>query len=273
MLKQLDITTRRGTVLSLEMEENDSGYQIAEIEGLDPVKATLVSTSFSGVDGQQFQSARRDARNIKLSLDLQPNFVTDTYTTLRRQLNSFFMPKSQITLRFFMTTGLYLDIVGVVEDLSAPLFEEDPEIEISIMCYKPDFIDPRMVEIVGGTVADNTFLELGYPGTVETGMVLTLNVNRTLPAFSVYNMGEDGVLSQLDFSGSLITGDQLVVSSLKGAKGITLLRSGVSSSYLYGKSTQSGWIEFSEGINQFRVYAPGDPVPYVLEYLVRYGGL
>lgn len=273
MLRQVDVTTRRGTTLVLEMYENDSGYQVADIDGLDPVKATLVSTSFAGLDGEQFQSARRGARNIKFKLDLQPDFVLDTYTTLRKKLHSYFMPKAQVNLRFFLSTGLYVDITAVVEDHTTPRFEQDPQVVISLMCFQPDFIDPRMVTIESTTVDDSTTAAIDYPGTVEAGTVLTMNVNRALPSFSIYNTTEDGVLAQLDFSGDLIAGDQLIISSLRGSKGITRIRDGVSSSYLYGRSAQSGWIEFSEGINEFRVYAPGDPVPYELEYLVRYGGL
>lgn len=273
MLTQVDITTRRGTTLSLEMEENDSGYQIENIEGLNPVKATLVSKSFVGLHGEQYQSFKRDARNIVFSFDLEPDFVNDTFTTLRENLYSYFLPGSQIKLRFYKSTGLYVDIEGVVEDHSSPMFEQDPKVKISVMCFLPDLIDPRMVKIPGGSVSDNTLTLIDYPGTVETGMVLTLNVNRSLPEFTIYNTGEDGVLSQMDFNEALIAGDELVVSSLVGAKGITLTRAGVSSSLLRGKPVQSAWIQFFEGINQFRVYAPGDPVPYELEYLVRYGGI
>jgi len=65
----------------------------------------------------------------------------------------------------------------------------------------------------------------------------------------------------------------LVISSLQGAKGITLTRAGVASSLLYGRSAQSNWIQLFPGNNNFRIFAPGDPIPYVLEYVVRYGGL
>lgn len=273
MLKQVTVTNRRGMTLALETLQNDDGIQIAEIQGLDPVKATLVSTSFAGLDGSQFQSARRGSRNIKLKLDLQPDFIVDTFTSLRKKLYTYFMPKSEVNLRFLLSTGLYLDIVGIVEEHSSAMFEQDPIVEVGLMCFQPDFVDPRMVTYAGSTVATGTTHAIDYPGSVEAGTVLTLNVNRVLTAFTIYNTGEDGILTQLDFNGSLISGDVLVISSLHGAKGITLTRSGVSSSYLYGRSAQSGWIELMEGINQFRVYAPGDPVPYELEYLVRYGGL
>ena len=273
MLSKVEVTNSRGGVLSLFMEENDGGYQVAEIDGLAPVKATLVSTSYAGADGENFQSAKLPARNIKIALDLDPDFNPKTYTDLRKDLYTYFMPKSQITLRFYLTSGLYLDIVGIVEEFSSPVFEEDPTVEISVMCYQPDFIDARMITVEGFTVADSTVTELDYPGTVESGTVLTLHVNRTVGEFTIYNSDEIGNLYQLDFTGELLSGDELVVSSLRGNKGITLTRGSVTSSFLYGRSMQSNWIDLRQGLNQFRVYAPGDPIPYDLEYVVRYGGL
>ena len=273
MLNKVEVTNSRGNVLSLFMEENDGGYQISDIDGLYPVKATLVSTGYAGTDGEDFQSAKRPARNIKIKLDLDPDFNPKTYTDLRRDLYPFFMPKSRISLRFYLTSGLYLDIVGIVEEMSAPIFEEDPEIEILITCHQPDFVDARIVTVEGQTVTDLTNTEIDYLGTVETGTVLTLHVNRAVSEFSIYSSDEGGNIYQLDFTGDLISGDELVISSLRGNKGITLTRSSVSSSFLYGRSPQSNWIEFQEGLNLFRVYAAGDPIPYDLEYVVRYGGL
>lgn len=273
MLTKVEVTNRRGNVLALAIEEDGNPYQINEIEGLDPVKATLVSSSYAGSDGEFFQSARRGPRNIKIKLDLDPDFINYDYTSLRENLYTFFGTKSQITLRFYSSTGLYVDIVGIVEEFSAPLFEKDPDVNISIMCFKPDFIDPKIVTINGMTVTDDTHIDIEYPGNIEAGVVVTLNVNRTMTDFTIYSVDEGGNILQLDFDGDLLNGDELVISSLTGAKGITLTRSGVSSSYLYGRSAQSNWIELTEGTNSFRITAPGDPVPYVVEYMVRYGGL
>lgn len=273
MLNKVEITNSRGGVLSLPMQEDDGFYQIASIEGLEPVKASLVSTSYAGADGENFQSAKLPARNVKFQIDLDPDFNPKTYTDLRRDLYTFFMPKSQITMRFYLTSGLYLDIIGIIEEFSSPLFQEDPTVDISIMCYQPDFIDARMITVEGVTVSSLINTEIDYPGTVQTGTVLTLHVNRSVSEFSIYSSDEGGNLHQLDFTGALISGDKLVVSSLRGNKGITLTRATVSSSFLYGRSPQSSWIEFMQGLNQFRVYAAGDPIPYDLEYMVRYGGL
>lgn len=273
MLNRVDVMTRRGLTLTLNMGENDSGYAVKDIDGLQPVKAELVSTGYAGVDGEQFQVAKRGPRNIKMKLDLEPDFSAFTYTDLREKLYDYFMPKSQITLRFYQTTGLYVDIVCIVEDFDTPLFDQDPDIQISLMGYLPDFIDPRTVQLTGNTVSDLTERNITYPGTVETGVKFTLLPNRSLSAFTLYNTTEDGMISQLDFSASLLSGDQLVINTNTGSKGIILTRAGVSSSYLYGRTAQSNWIQLLQGLNKFRPYAPGAPIPYQLEYSVRYGAL
>jgi hypothetical protein len=255
------------------MEEDGSGYQVADIDGLDPVDADLVSTSYANADGEQYQSAKRGPRNIVFKLDLDPDFDENTYSSLRQNLYKYFMPKSQISLRFYLASGLYVDIVGYVESMTSPRFEQDPKVNVSVMCFQPDFTDPRIITLLENSVDDDTVLEIEYPGTVETGTVITLNVNRALPEFTIYNMNEAGDQQQLDFTLDLEDGDQLVISSIRGNKGITLIRDTVSSSVLYGRTPQSGWIQLFEGRNDFRVYASGDPIPYELEYVTRYGAL
>lgn len=273
MLTKIEITNSRGNILTLPMMDDNSSYVVADIDGLEPVQATLSAESYAGLDGEVFQSAKRSARNIKMKVDLDPDFADETYTALRQNLYRFFMTKAQIKLRLYQDTGLYLDINGIVEDFASPLFDQNPTVNLSIMCYQPDFVDPRIISLSGHTVADTTNTVIDYPGNVETGVVLTLNVNRPVSDFTIYNVDEGGNIQQFDFTGALIADDVLVVSTLPGAKGITLTRAGMSSSYLYGRSAQSSWIQLFEGDNDFRVYTSAEPVPYVLEYVVRYGGL
>lgn len=272
MLSKVDVVTRRGTTLSLDVFENDSGYQV-EVEGLDPVKAQLSSSPYVGMAGEDFQSSRRISRQIKLTFDLQPDFETNTFTSLRQNLYSYLMPQSMVKLRFYQTSGLYVDVEAVVEDHSSPMNKEDPTVEVILIAFKPDLIDPRTVEFNSSTVSTSVNTAINYPGSIEADTLITLHVNRNLAGFTIYNSIEEGVLSQLDFSYPLINGDQLAVSSVHNAKGIKLTRSGVTTSVLYGRSAQSKWIQLFTGINQFRVYAPGDPVPFTLAYSVRYGGI
>jgi hypothetical protein len=278
MLIRVEVRTRQGTLLTLPLDDTASGLFIEEIEGLDPVKATLVSSSFANVDGEQHHSSRREARDLKLKVGLEEDYVTNSIRSLRNRLYSFLMPKSDVFLRFVHDDGFSADIVGTVEDFDTPIFTKEPRADISIRCFNPDFVVPVPVKedlvTVDGSEENEGWTEINYDGTVSTGFVVELTLNRVEQALSIYNRSPGGILRQLDFSAPLAVGDKLRISTVAGSKGATLLRETVLTSVLYGVTAQSAWLEFEQGVNEFRVYATGTPaIPYTLEYLTRYGGL
>lgn len=273
MLVRVEVRTSQGALLTLPLDDVSSGLVVENIDGLDPVKATLVSSSFAGADGEQYHSSRRDSRNLKLKIGLEPDYVTTMVGDLRKRLYGFFMPKTQVSLRFVMDDGLYVDILGRVESFLTPLFAKDPAVDISLMCYDPDFLDPNPVTASGMSTADSTEVLFPYVGTVETGLLLTLRPDRDVNAFTFYHRPPDGTLRTLDFSIPLVAGDVLAISTVTGAKGVTLTRSSTQSSALYGVSPQSNWLEFQPGDNFLRLYASGAAFPFDLSYTTRYGGL
>lgn len=272
MLTKLEVNSQ-GSLLSLPLSDISSGFIVQQIDGLDPVKATLSSTAFAGLDGEQYQASRRDTRNIKITLGLDPNPLVDTVRTLRKQLYAYFLPKSQITLTFYMDDGLTVSIAGVVESFGSTLFAQDPSVDISIICYDPDFYDSSPEVLSGNSTASSAVTILTYDGEVSTGFVFTLNVNRTLSGVTIYNTTPNEGIRSLDFSGSLVAGDVLTISTITGSKGATLTHLGSSSSVLFGIPPQSAWLDLKPGSNQLRVYAVGAAIPYTITYTTKYGGL
>lgn len=273
MLSRVEVRTSRGTLLTLPLEDVENGYIIEEIGGLGPTKATLVTSSTANEDGEQYHSSRREARDITFKIGLEPDYVSNSVQSLRNRLYSFFMPKSEVYLRFVDDQNPTVDIVGRVESCDPAIFSNEPAMDISVHCFSPDFVVPQTTVLAGTTVENDTAVSIDYAGTVESGIVLTLNVNRDENAFTVYNLGPDGMLRQLDFSALLVAGDVVRISTVPGAKSATLTRAGVPTSVLYGVTPQSYWIDLQQGINNVRVYATGTPIPYTIEYLTRYGGL
>jgi hypothetical protein len=261
--------------LVLPLEDDSSGFRVAEIEGLDPVKATIVSSSFANIDGEQYQSAKREARNIKLQIELVPDPETDTVRDLRKRIYKFFMPKTEVNLRFYMEDGLEVDIIGRVETCEAALFTREPAVNISVICGKPDFLElvPELVD--GDTTSGETPMTIDYVGDVDTGILLVLNVDRSLPSFSVYHTPPGDEVRTLDFDNvPLVAGDVLSIDTRRGpTKGATLLRAGTTTSVLYGISPQSNWIELVQGSNAVLVFAEGAAVPLTIQYTNRFGGL
>ena len=273
MITRVEVKTRQGSLLNLPLDDITNGYAIEGIEGLGPVKATLVSSSFAGVDGAQYHSSKREPRNIKITIGLESDYDVNPVSVLRSRLYSYFMPKMEIILRFYMDTGLYVDIAGVVEDFDTPIFAKEPQVAISLMCFMPDFIDPNPVLVQGSTTSGTTENLIEYEGTVEAGILLKLAVNRTLTSFTVYHTPPDGTIRQMDFAAALSTGDVLAISTISGSKGATLTRANTDTSILYGISPESNWLELQNGVNGIRVFAAGAAIPYTIEYVPRYGGL
>jgi len=276
MLTKVEVRTDRGLLSTLSLMEVIDGVFVEDIDGLDPVKATLISSSFAQIDGEQYQSARREKRNLIFKLALKPDYSVEAVQAIRQRLYRFFMPKARLRMKFFVA-GLPepLDIVGRVESFDAPRFTQEPTATLSILCFDPDFVLPTPVVISGNTVSTTAETTHNYEGTVETGYLFTLNVNRNLSEFTIYHRPPDDSLLQLEFAAptSLIAGDVLRISTITGNKYATLTRAGVNSSILFGISPQSNWVNMYEGPNKFRVYAEGAAVPFTIEYTTKIGAI
>jgi len=279
MFTKVEVSNSGGT-LTLQLGDTSSGIFVQEITGLDPVKATIQSSSFSNQDGAVFQNSRRDTRNITIQLGLTPDPATSTVRTLRQQLYAFFMPKSTVTMKFFVDDvddasedGYQID--GVVESCDTAMFAQEAIVNISIICFDPDFIDPIPVILTGATVSTTAMTDIAYPGTSETGMQLSVQFDREVDNFTVYFSSPGSAVRTMDvvMPGGFLAGDIMNISSEYGQKGAYLVRDGGDSQALYAISPQSFWPKLTPGANSIRIQAFGAAVPTSISYSVRYGAL
>lgn len=282
LLRQLSVVNNKGAELALPLGDVSGGFGVLDIQGIGPVKATLVSSSFANEDGAQYHSSRREPRNILIKLGLSPDQGQQSVKDLRDQLYGFLSPKTEALLKFelydkfstnILEQTLDLQITGRVESLDPDIFSKEPGVTLSVMCFIPDFIDPETAVFNGMTVADLTESVLDYEGSVETGVVFTLFPDRLVNEFTIYHRTPDDKLKVTYFSLPLNAGSELEISSVRGSKHVHMTENGVETSVLYGLSQQSNWLELEPGDNHIRVYAEGAPVPYSIEYTKKYGGL
>jgi len=274
MLTKLDVEDLQGHTLSLPLQPSTPGYTIQEIEGLDPVKSTITSSNFAQLDGSQFQSAKRENRNIVLKIGMEPYFSGgSTVQSLRTALYAYFMPKTVVNLKFYIDDVLTYTIQGTVESCESSLFSKTPEVTVSIICFDPNFLAPAAVTVNGNTVATTTEQTVTVTGTVETGYVFTLSVNRSISGFTIYNRRPDGSVEQLDVAMALVSGDVVKISTEFKNKYATLTRSGTTTSILYAVSTTSKWGPLWPGANYYRVLVAGAAIPFTVVYTPKYGGL
>ncbi|QFG08702.1 minor tail protein [Arthrobacter phage Ingrid] len=272
MVFKVEVLNSQGSTLALPLGDYSNGYLVKPIDGLDPVDANIVSTSFTNVDGEQHQASRRESRHIIMKLGLKMG-MAGSVSSLRSQLMRFFMPKSRIRLRFSREDGPDVDIYAIVERFNCPLFVKEPEATINLTCHQPDFYDPVPYNMDGNTTAGTDEVLLDYNGSVETGFEFKLMVNRSLAQFSIDVRSNEGTSNQLLFTEPLIAGDVLTISTVSGDKRATVTRAGSTSSILHGVTPDSSWLNLFPGPNYIRVSATGAVIPYTITYTSKLGGL
>jgi len=274
MLTKIEVFNGTSGALSLPLTDISSGYVVQEVRGLDPVKATIVSTKLAQLDGSRRQASRRENRNIVIDLGFVPELASSTVQALRRNLYAYLMPKTMVTLRFHVDGVGFVDIQGEVESCEAPLFTAEPIVTVSIICFDPDFYALASSEVAGSTTSTSGEATFQYPGSTEAGFIFELPVTRTLTGFTIYNTLPNGIQQIFDFEDGLLSGDKITLTTVPGNKSITRTRAGVEKSVLYGVTPESVWPYFSPGGNTVRVRASGSPnMPYSIEYTAKYGGL
>lgn len=273
MITQINARTPGGQLLSLPLEDVSNGYIVSEVEGLGPVKATIVTAKQSAVDGVFYQSASRDLREIKIKVELEPDFIVNTVQTLRDRLYTIFMPKSPVLLEFLDSDGRVATISGRVETVEPVIFTATPTIEINVLCFKPDFIDGATTIINGSTVTTTQNVSVNYLGTSSSGFKFTIKPARSLTDLTLVHTAPDGTESYMEFNYPLAANDTLTITTTPREKAVTKLSGGVLTSVLYGLSPLSPFPQLQPGQNYIRVVTAGATVPYTVEYAAKYGGL
>lgn len=273
MLTKVEVYTARGDTLELPLEDTSSGFVVKDIEGLGPVKASIVSSKFAQIDGSTYQASRRENRNVLMTIGIEVQHSSLTVSERRNALYEYLMPKTNVTLRFYIDGVHFADLTGMVESFEASLFSKEPQVVVSIISFDPDFVAPSSVVVNGSTVEGTTGLGVVYSGTVDTGFVFKLFVNRTMSGVTLHNTNPEGALLSFEFIAPMLSGDVLEIRTISGSKRAYLTRLGTQRSILYGVSPVASWFGLYPGTNSFRAAASGLAVPYTLEYLPRYGGL
>lgn len=254
--------------------------QIRDIDGIGPVKANINTEDNASSKGANYLGSFVGGRNIVMKLGFNPNWQDQTISSLRRQLYRYFMPEAWCKLRFFSDDMATVDIEGYVETCDPNMFSEDPEMMVSIICPKPDLIEPDAT-LYYGVIDDGTSeLEFEYEGNVPTGF--ELRVNQT-----VDNVAYTGPLNvsmqQEPEVPQIFTVDPVTInttfffklSTIRNAKRVQKIAvaDGTPTNLLMDMSDDSVWPEIKPGTNLFKAYALESGQAWTLAYFNRYGGL
>jgi len=250
------------------------------ITGLEPVAANINTKGYGEQDGEYFIGHNIGKRNIVITFGLSTIRGSTSVGEARDLLYGYCSPKGFIKLIFHTDNFDDVAIEGYVESMTPNRFSQDPEIQLSVICPKPNFTAMAAVEVAGFAGINPIDREINYPGTVSTGIIFKLDMNdayngpiilehKMQGSNAPYNELSIGSYNHIQDSYPFIDtnyGHRIIHSWYLGSFNDNLLP-------LMGYD--SIWIFFHSGVDLFRVRTPNDNVSrtWHLSFIPQYGGI
>lgn len=274
---------------TLTLTQNESDFQVAQIEGLNPPSAQINLTKLAEFDGARFNSATLNTREIVLYVRLNGDVEAN-----RIRLYSFFRTKQPI--KFYYTNDtrdVYIE--GYVETVDCDLFTNSEIMQVTIICPQPFFrgieemitdiskSDPlfefpfainKTEPVVFSELNAGRNTNIHNQSEIETGLIIEINVLDTCNKIKIQNINT-GEFIQLDYE--FQAGDFIEINTNRGEKSVRLTRSATTTNLFKALSKSSVFFQLDVGDNIFNYLvndgAKDGAVEIVFKYYTLYGGV
>lgn len=301
MINKISITNHRSETVELDLRSPElSGFFIRGVDGLGPTKSTINTNESLSLDGSTFNSARKEQRNILFRLGFLEN---PTIEHMRQASYKYFPLKRRIKI-VVETDNKIVQTWGYVESNEPDIFSKDESAAISVICPDPyfysvvsgvvnfsgvtaqfefPFSNESLTEklIVFGDVSTEPQQNIFYFGEAEVGFRMYIHANGPVENITIYNLDSgDSMMIDTDILTSLTgegldDGDEIIISTLKGQKYVTLIRDGVEINILNALGPDSNWLSLNPGDNVFYYSASSGEInlQFRIEYDTLYEGI
>lgn len=301
MIKSVTIKNYLGESFKLDLfRPEESGIRITSIDGLGPVKANINTMANATDDGDIFNSARLNGRNVIFDLEFM---FKPTIEAVRHKTYEMFPIKKKVEMTF--ETDIRTSYTtGYVESNEPNIFSKDEGTSISIICPDPYLYSKDMNQTYFSGVESEfefpfsnesltenllVFSSLWflkeqtvlYEGDLNMGVVIHIHALGPVSGLVIHSISTGGTISIDDAKlksisgGGIQYGDSITISTVKGDKFINLLRDGVYYNLLNTLSKTSEWFILDSGDNLF-VYSAktGESnLQFMIENRIAYEGV
>lgn len=282
MINSITATNYLGDSIKLELARPElSGFAVKSFSGLGPAKASINMTEVSTDDGGKVNSARLNSKDMVLKLVFDDTF--EDVETIRQKSYKYFPIKTDVTF-LIETDNRTVSINGHIEDNEPTIFDKKNEgCTISIRCPNPHFysagkngvnetvfygirasfefpfennsLTEPLLEF--GVIMNQTENVITYTGDSKIGIKILIHAIGEATNITIYNTGtrermyiDTTRLKALTGEG-IIAGDTITINTMKGQKGITLLRDGQTTNILNCLNRGCSWFTLAKGDNIF----------------------
>lgn len=302
MILSLTVTNYLGESLTIPMKNSEStGFILHDMTGLGPPTASVNTSKVATKDGSKYNSARAEERNIVLPMYFAP---IPTIEDARHRSYKYFPLKKPVILAF-KTDNRECQIVGYVETNEPDICSDREGCQVSIICPNPYFssIYDTVTSFSGVEASfefpfsnedtSNPHIEFGkivvkaenlvrYEGDAESGVQIRITASATVKNITIYNVDTRGTmhiyhdkLAALTGSG-IVKGDEIIITTDKGSRSVTLLRNGTSTNILNAIDPRNDeWFSLTKGDNIFAytVDEGSDYLMFVVDHTTLYEGI
>lgn len=303
MIEYVNITNDKGETLVLEPRSPEkSGFFIRGIEGLGPPKTNVALSDAVGRDGALYNSSRMTSRNLVFDLGFYDGQESDIELA-RQQTYRYFPSKKPVSIEI-KTTHRHVYTSGYVETNEPDIFSNNSATIISLICPDAYFYGTEIIETVFsgitpgfefpfentslteatiqfGTVFINTESNVFYTGDVETGVSILIKFLGPVNDLTIINnstgetmaIDSDKVIAIV--GSNFTTGDQVIISTVRGDKFIYLLRNGQWYNILNSLSNLATWFVIDRGDNVFTYTAQSglSNLQFLIQHQIVYKGV
>lgn len=302
MIQSLTVTNYLGESLTIPMKNSEStGFILHDMTGLGPPTASVNTSKVATKDGSKYNSARAEERNIVLPMYFTP---IPTIEDARHRSYKYFPLKKPVILAF-KTDNRECQIVGYVETNEPDICSDREGCQVSIICPNPYFssIYDTVTSFSGVEAAfefpfsnedtSNPHIEFGkivvkaenivrYGGDAESGVQIRIAASATVKNITIYNVDTRGTMhiyhdKLVALTGSgIVKGDEIIITTDKGSRSVTLLRNGKSTNILNAIDPRNDeWFSLTKGDNIFAYTADegSDYLMFVVDHTTLYEGI
>jgi hypothetical protein len=305
MIKSITITNHLNESITMNLESPESsGFSILSIDGLGPPKANVEKTEMSLMDGAVYNSARAQSRNIVFSLRF--HFPSSTKIEDLRQKSYKYFPLKQRVKIVIETDNRSCETYGYVESNEPSIFSKESGTTISVICpssyllstqinstefasidplfefpFSNESLTEKLLEF--SEISGYTTNAINYTGDVEIGLVMYIHAVGNVVNPEIFKL-EPGPSQSIKIDTDRLlaltgegihSGDDIIISTIKGSKYAILIRDGVITNILNCLEKYPDWFQLSRGDNIFTYTAESGQLnlQFKIENQVAYEGI
>ena len=246
--------------MSLEFNSIRAAYNITNIQGLSPAKATINTAQAALMDGGMYNSAKVNMRTINMAFTIEEPVEAN-------RLNVYQVLRIKEPIKVsYKSAKLDVFIDGYIESIDIGHFDKKQKATVSILCPAPYFKSAQEMinelsttnslfyfpfynlvgtnKVVFGLLSDVARAVVPNGGGITTGLIFEIYANSACTNPKIF----DYVTQEfIGVNYTMQPGDLITINTLTGEKSITLTREAATINIFNSLMQNSKWLQLSAG--------------------------